>query len=142
VADLVLVRPMRYRVITALLPLAILGSCVSTNPYSEAAMKAMFVKMPRPEYPYDARRRHFTGNGWFRLVIDEQGQVVSVATLKSTGHPELDYSSVTALRQWQARPGARREIDVPIKYAMSGTSQGGLPFGAMRDIEIIQSRAR
>ena len=96
--------------------------------YTPADFKAIFLKMPSPEYSYEARRRRFTGSGLFRLFVDEKGQVESVKILKSTGYPELDSSSVKTLREWQARPGNRREVDVPVNFIME-TRRATLDYG-------------
>lgn len=80
--------------------------------------------MPSPEYPYNARTLRKEGSGSFRLFIDEQGRVVAIKTLKSTGDPELDNSSIAALRQWQARPGTKREVDVPVKFTIGSKPPG------------------
>ena len=92
--------------------------------YTDAELRATFMKMPPPEYPFEARSHHHTGSGLFRLIVDERGAVTSVDVLKSTGHPELDYCSVSGFRRWYARPGARREVDVPVTFTLGGATSG------------------
>lgn len=72
--------------------------------------------MPRPEYPYKLREMHMTGNGLFKVLVDEKGKVTDVLTMQSTGHVELDAESVKALKRWRGRPGPKRDIDLPITF--------------------------
>lgn len=81
---------------------------------------AMFVRMVRPEYPPVARGRNQEGTGLFRLHINERGTVTAVTVLTSTGHPILDTEAVETLKRWVAIRGERREVDVPVVFAMSG----------------------
>jgi len=76
----------------------------------------MFTFMPLPDYTYKARLFHLAGDGMFRLLVNEQGKVTSVVTLQSTGHPELDREVVKAYMRWRARPGPKREVDVPTTF--------------------------
>lgn len=86
--------------------------------YTESEIKAMFTFMPLPGYPYHARSIHMTGEGLFRLLVNEQGRVTSVVPLQSTGERELDNEAVKTYMRWQARPGPKREVDVPTKFTM------------------------
>src|SRR5438876_12206663 len=76
-------------------------------------LKEVFVSMPPPVYDLRLRRSNITGSGIFTLFTDEKGRVTDVKVRKSTGHRELDAQAIYGLRQWRAKPGARREIDVP-----------------------------
>ena len=82
------------------------------------------IKKQRPDYPYELRARHVAGNGLFRVTLDmTTGSVSKVAMVQSTGVAALDNSAMKALRQWQWKPGKWKEIDVPIKFAMSPPSR-------------------
>ena len=107
-------RHIRHYIAIALLLLSL--SPALARRYSGAEMRAMFTFMPRPDYPYKARLFHLEGDGMFRLLVNEQGKVTSVATLQSTGHPELDREAVKAYMRWRARPGSKREVDVPTTF--------------------------
>jgi TonB family protein len=62
---------------------------------------------PHPEYPLEARARHFTGNGKFLLRIRVRTGLVShIEIVQSTGHAILDQAVVHALKQWRFKPGA------------------------------------
>jgi TonB family protein len=79
-------------------------------------LKELFLSMPKPSYPPGLRRRHMTGSGIFRMNIDENGRVTNVNIRQSTGHRELDAQATNALMRWRTKPGARREIDMPITF--------------------------
>jgi TonB family protein len=75
---------------------------------------------PRPQYPYEARTRHVTGSGLFRLTLDlSTGSVAKVAVIKSIGNPMLDNSALAAFGQWRLKPGKWKEIDVPVVFTMA-----------------------
>jgi periplasmic protein TonB len=78
----------------------------------------MFFYRPHPDYPSPLRARHLTGSGLFRLHVNEQGKVTSVEILQSTGHRELDDEGLKAFRQWRAKPGTEREVDLPLRFSM------------------------
>jgi TonB family protein len=79
-------------------------------------LKSVFLTMPTPVYALELRRRHITGSGIFTLSVDEKGKVTDVTVRQSTGHRELDSQAIYGLRQWRARPGPRRQIDVPMTF--------------------------
>ena len=87
--------------------------------------REFFIRAPAPEYPFEARRTHQEGEGRFRLYIDRSGRVTDIKVLQSTGHALLDAAAIKAFRSFQARPGTRRETDVPISFKL--TSRGDLP---------------
>jgi TonB family protein len=82
----------------------------------DAKLKTIFIAAPRPHYPYEARRSRITGSGLLRIYVDESGKVTQVKILKSTGNRLLDEAGSNAFRQWRARPGNRREIDMPLVF--------------------------
>jgi TonB family protein len=104
-------------IITAFL---ITCSSASARPYSKAEREAMFIRATKPDYPYEALRRREEGTGLFRLYVNERGRVTTVTILKSTGHQVLDSEGIRVLRAWRARPGERREVDVPLNFVLNG----------------------
>jgi TonB family protein len=92
--------------------------------YSDAEWKAIFIRTPRPDYPYNLRRLRITGSGVFRLYVDKQGTVTSVRILKSTRHQELDAEALKAFMHWRAKPGPLREVDMPITFTMKYPRKG------------------
>ena len=99
---------------------------------------ALAIRCPRPEYPYEARARHYTGSGLFICRVEiKTGRVKKVMMAKSTGHDILDVEAIKALQRWQFQPGKLRPIKeimpnlkdpfrdedslakVPVSFAMS-----------------------
>jgi TonB family protein len=78
------------------------------------------IKTIQPQYPYEARSRHVTGSGLFRITLDlSTGSVANVAVIKSTGTPVLDNSVLQAFRQCRWKPGKWKEIDIPVVFTMA-----------------------
>ena len=63
----------------------------------------------------------------FRLHVNERGTVTAVTVVKSTGYRSLDSEAIETFKRWVARRGERREVDVPVTFALSGAD------GAYRD---------
>ena len=97
-------------------------SLVATTPKVTYAaygqVLTMFWKKYLPVYPVEARRRHMQGGGVFRMYIDENGVVTKVGVMKSTGHKILDVSAAAGLSRWGAKPGRRREVDMPVQFVL------------------------
>jgi len=55
-----------------------------------------------PEYPWEARERHITGDVLLWIVIDKSGNVASIRVEK--GRPILVDAAVEAVKQWKYRP--------------------------------------
>lgn len=80
------------------------------------AVLAMFPKKYTPAYPYEARRARMQGRGVFRMYIDENGVVTRIGVMKSTGYKILDINAAYGLMHWKAKPGHRREVDMPVTF--------------------------
>ena len=78
--------------------------------------KQRVLNTKRPQYPLEARVRHWSGSGVFLLHIRSNGTVERVETLKSIGYPVLDRAAITAFRQWRFDPPRFRIWRVPIRY--------------------------
>lgn len=91
-----------------------------SGPVSMSSAKAQALFSPRPEYPYEARRRHATGSGVCVLTIDSSGSVSDAEMSTSTGSPILDSATISAFKRWRFRPGAFSKVRVPITYTMTG----------------------
>ncbi len=86
-------------------------TCLGASPSVSTGGVAFAIHCPRPEYPYEARSRYYTGSGIFICRIDiKSGRVKKVLIAKSTGHAILDAEAVKALKQWQFQPGKLRPI--------------------------------
>jgi protein TonB len=83
--------------------------------------KVSALNAPRPEYPYEARRRKITGNGIVIMAVDSvSGNVIEVVMEASTGSPVLDDAAVTGFRRWRFKPGTASRVRSPITFTMSG----------------------
>jgi TonB family protein len=88
----------------------------ATNPllFTPAQAAQTSVYAPLPKYPLEARLRHLTGSGIFRLRVQfDTGRVRSVEIEKSTGHALLDDAAKETLRRWRFKPEALRRYLEP-----------------------------
>lgn len=93
------------------------GSRTTGNP------RAFALSAPRPEYPYEARRRGITGSGVVRLTIDStSGTVTSATMMQSLGNAILDRSALSAFQRWRFRPGTPAVVTIPVTYTLSGVA--------------------
>lgn len=86
--------------------------------YTDHDWKSVLTPVGKPEYPVEARRNHFAGEGRFRVHIAPNGKVTSVTVLKSTGHQLLDTASIQYFAKCHAKPGLRRELDVTMAFTV------------------------
>lgn len=109
----------------------------------DAKVKTVFIATPRPDYPYEARRSRISGSGLLRIYVDETGKVMEVKVMKSTGNRVLDDAGLQAFRQWRAKPGNRREVDMPLVFVLSEAQNGPGATGLGNDgLGIMKSRDR
>lgn len=92
----------------------------AAGPVSMSSAKAQALFSPRPQYPFEARRTHQTGNGTCVLTVDAGGNVSDAEMSTSTGSPILDSATISAFKRWRFRPGVFTKVRVPITYTMSG----------------------
>jgi TonB family protein len=89
-----------------------------TEVVTPAEFLALFVKKGIPQYPFEARRARTEGTGLFRMYVEPNGAVTSVGVMKSTGSKILDLAAAGGLYQWRAKPGRRRQIDIPMTFRL------------------------
>jgi TonB family protein len=86
-------------------------------------LHALALNAPRPDYPYEARRRNITGSGIVALTVDEaSGFVVNAEIEQSVGNPILDQSALSALRRWRFKIGTPSRVRVPITFTITGAT--------------------
>ncbi len=79
---------------------------------------------PNPIYPARARKAGEQGTVMVRVLVDVAGRPSQVSLQTSSGHPSLDESAVSAVRQAQFRPYAEAGIAqavwvlVPINFVL------------------------
>lgn len=71
-----------------------------TPPRSDAA----YLNNPRPAYPLAARRRGDQGTVLVRVVVTTEGLAAGVSLEKTSGHPALDESALSAVKSWRFVP--------------------------------------
>ena len=85
--------------------------------------KPNIVSAPRPEYPYEARRRHLTGTGVIVVSVDfSSGSVIDARVERSIGSPILDNSAVNAFKHWRFKPGSAPQVRIPVTFDLNGAS--------------------
>ncbi|MDQ6655368.1 MAG: energy transducer TonB [Verrucomicrobiota bacterium] len=95
------------------------SSAVEMKVVTPKELWGLFDKHGIPQYPYEARRSRIEGTGLFRMYIEADGNVRTVGVMKSTGSAILDLAAAGGLYQWHAKPGRRREVDMPVRFKMS-----------------------
>ena len=84
---------------------------------SLASAKADVISTPLPNYPYQARLHHITGDGACVMTVDAaSGKVTELTMEQSTGNPILDKTTTEAFKQWRFKPGTVSRVRVPITY--------------------------
>jgi TonB family protein len=78
----------------------------------------MFIKFGRIDYPYAARLAGRSGMGVFRIYVNPDGTVNTVGVVKSTGNADFDLAAAAGLYHCLAKPGKRREIDMPVEFKL------------------------
>lgn len=78
-----------------------------------------------PKYPRMARRRNQQGVVMLDVVVDEQGEPISIQILKSSGYAALDKAAQLAVQQWEFKPEQRDEqfvksrVHIPVSFVIS-----------------------
>jgi len=103
----------------AFLTPALVSAGVKVTYANGPQVAAMFLKFGHPNYPYEARRDRRTGSGIFRIFINPDGRVKTVGVVKSTGSADLDLAAAAGLYHCLAKPGRRREVDMPVTFSMT-----------------------
>ena len=98
--------------------LAILACTTRAGSVPEVNMRDV-VYAPRPNYPFDARRRNLQGSGRFILHVKADGTVERVNVEDSTGAPLLDKTAIGAYLKWRFKPGKARTVGATIHFTMS-----------------------
>jgi len=86
--------------------------------------KGVAIFAPKPDYPLEARSKHWGGSGIVLLDVETKtGEATSARMLKSTGHQILDEALLQAFRRWRFIPGRiAPHVKIPVTYTMEGAS--------------------
>lgn len=113
--------PIRRLSVKPAQPIVRPASTGSARALNMRSARVLAVSAPRPEYPYEARRRRITGSGIAVLKIETAtGNVIDVSMSQSTGSPVLDNATVSAFRRWRFKPGTNPTVQSPITYTLTG----------------------
>jgi TonB family protein len=69
---------------------------------------------PEPPYSEEARKAKFQGTVVLLIVVDTQGNVADIRTVKPLGLG-LDEKAVDTVRTWKFKPGTRNGVPVPVR---------------------------
>lgn len=80
------------------------SDAVDNRPVSKS-INQLSCHVPKPEYPRSAKRLNQSGNVQVRLVINEQGRLISAEVIGSgSGFPALDQAALAAARSAVCQP--------------------------------------
>lgn len=75
-----------------------------------------FISMPPPQYDETARQRNYQGRGMFSITY-EDGRIISVSALQSTGVPYLDARTIAWVKsRYRVKSGASGTARFPIVW--------------------------
>lgn len=86
---------------------------------------AEYASTPRPAYPPAAKSARIAGTVILSVLVDENGNPLSVAKLKSSGNADLDQAAATAVRKWRFRPAkldgrpVKARLQIPVRFAVN-----------------------
>jgi TonB family protein len=114
------------RILVLISTLTLIGSVNATDIVTiYDKFKQDAVSAPNPEYPMKAQNLGYQGQGIYRLIVNPKtGAADEVKVLKTTGHRELDASSIMTLFNWKFTPGKVKQRDVLIIYHLTGWTRG------------------
>jgi protein TonB len=84
---------------------------------------AVPIRTVTAEYPAELRREKATGMVVVSFTVNERGEVVEPAVVKSTRH-EFESSALAAVRRWKFKPAkdngtpVARKLTVPIEFRL------------------------
>jgi TonB family protein len=73
------------------------------------------VKEVKPTYTENAKAKKIQGAVLLRAVVQDGGRVGDVAVLRSLDS-ELDQQAISALKQWEFKPGTRQGKPVAVRF--------------------------
>jgi protein TonB len=88
-----------------------------TGPQPISVAQLAYCNPPNPIYPARSRRAGEQGTVLVRVVVDPRGTLVQVTLARSSGHPALDESAISAMRAACIKPlGRLVVVDAPITF--------------------------
>jgi outer membrane biosynthesis protein TonB len=88
----------------------------SQQAYIPEKYRGIILNAPEPDFPASTELRQL-GQGIYRLIINPKtGLADEVKVLQSSSAKKLDAVAVMAFMQWKFKPGALKEIDIPLSF--------------------------
>ena len=97
---------------------------MSKNIKTNAKYKIGTLKNPHPEYPMIARKKGWQGRLVLNVRISENGDVLNINVVRTSGFKILDKTSVKTIKKWKftpARLGKKNVEDylnIPISFKL------------------------
>lgn len=89
------------------------------GPVAISASQLAYLVPPNPIYPARSRRNGEQGTVTLHVIIDPTGMPIEVTLTRSTGHPALDQSAISAMRAARIKPlGKLVSVDAPITFSL------------------------
>jgi protein TonB len=83
-------------------------------PRTVAASQVGYLTRPAPIYPTRSRRAGEQGTVFVKVLVDATGRPAQVSLEKSSGHPALDESAVSAIKAARFRPYTEGGMPQPV----------------------------
>ena len=83
-----------------------------------------YVENSKPLYPQEARKKGYEGEVLLKVEVLANGRVGRVEVKKSSGYEILDWSALTAVKQWKFIPANQGDgsipcwVNIPIKFQL------------------------
>lgn len=77
----------------------------------------------RPQYDSEDRFLGRQGQVVFKAYVTKDGSLTQFAILKSSGHRNLDYKTLKALKEWKFYPGQEGLVEIPFQWDLKGGPQ-------------------
>ncbi len=83
-----------------------------------------YAENPKPQYPREAKKKGYEGEVLLRVEVLPDGGVGEIEVRRSSGHPILDRSAISAVRQWKFIPAKKGEtpvtvwVNIPIAFQL------------------------
>lgn len=102
----------------------IASNSMSENIKTSAKYKIGTLKNPHPEYPVIARKKGWQGRLLLNVRISENGDVLNINILKTSGFKILDRTSVETIKEWKFTPARLGKnnvegyLNIPISFKL------------------------
>lgn len=74
-----------------------------------------YAENPKPLYPREAKKKGYEGEVLLRVEVLPDGGVGEIEVRRSSGHPILDRSAISAVKQWKFIPAKKGETPVTVR---------------------------